>query len=141
MTSAWGVHKFGGTSLADAGQFRRVVDILRAEEGHRKAIVVSAMSKVTDELVQIVTLAGGRNDEYLSRLDALRERHEAAIEALLPEAGRRPLLAGLAADFSDIKEILRGCYLSRNCSEDTADLILGHGELWSAQLLNAHLGV
>ncbi|MGZ5537901.1 MAG: amino acid kinase family protein, partial [Chthoniobacterales bacterium] len=57
MNQPWVVHKFGGTSLADAERYRQVVTILRSENGARKAIVVSAMSKVTDALLDVVQLA------------------------------------------------------------------------------------
>src|SRR5205814_2332432 len=39
----------------------------------------------------------------------------------------------------DIKDVLRGIYLSRTFSDRTLEFISGYGELWSAQILNAHL--
>ena len=36
------VHKFGGSSLADAGCFRRVADIIRRRSESRQAIVLAA---------------------------------------------------------------------------------------------------
>ncbi|MEP6685166.1 MAG: bifunctional aspartate kinase/homoserine dehydrogenase I [Verrucomicrobiota bacterium] len=139
MSSQWVVHKFGGTSLANAERYRQVATILRAEEGGKKAVVVSAMSQVTDALIELVDLAKARNDTYLARADALKARHVEAVEALLPLEQRQPLFDGLEADFKDIKEVLRGVYLSRTYSDRTLELIAGHGELWSAQLLNSHL--
>lgn len=139
MSSQWVVHKFGGTSLADAARYRLVAEIMQAETGEKKAIVVSAMSKVTDALIELVDLARTRNDAYLTRADALRTRHNEAVEALLPPERRQPLFDVLESDFNDIKDILRGVYLSRTCSDRTLELVSGHGELWSAKLLNAHL--
>lgn len=139
MKSPWVVHKFGGTSLADADRYRRVADILRGQAGERKAVVVSAMSKVTDALVELVNLAAARRENYLAALDALKRRHVETIEALLPAGSRRELLDVLKTDFQDIADVLRGVYLSRTCSDRTLDLISGYGELWSAQLLDAHL--
>lgn len=139
MSSQWVIHKFGGTSLADAALYRRVAEIMQGESGDKKAIVVSAMSKVTDALIELVDLAKTRNDGYLTRADALRARHCEAVEALLPPERRQPLFDLLESDFNDIKDVLRGVYLSRTCSDRTLELVSGHGELWSAQLLNAHL--
>lgn len=69
MSSAWRVHKFGGTSLADAGRYRRVASILRSEPGAQKVVVVSAMHKVTDALLQLAERAKNRDDAYLALLD------------------------------------------------------------------------
>lgn len=139
MNAPWIVHKFGGTSLADAERFRRVATILRGEEGGRKAIVVSAMSKVTDALIELIELARTRDDSYLARLEELKARHVQTMEALLSPEDQQSFRAILESDFQDIRELLRGVYLSRTCSERTLDLIAGHGELWSAQLLNLFL--
>lgn len=138
MSSPWVVHKFGGTSLADADRYRRVASILRTEDGERKAVVVSAMSKVTDGLVELVELARSRNDGYPVRLEALKARHVQTGEELLPGDRRQIFFDALESDFKDIEELLRGVFLSRTCSDRTLDLITGHGELWSAQLLNAY---
>jgi aspartokinase/homoserine dehydrogenase 1 len=51
------VHKFGGTSLADAERYRQVAAILRDGNEEKKAIVVSAMDGVTDALIELVDLA------------------------------------------------------------------------------------
>jgi aspartokinase/homoserine dehydrogenase 1 len=39
----WTVHKFGGTSVADASCIRRVADIIGGETSHNLGVVVSAM--------------------------------------------------------------------------------------------------
>src|ERR1044071_5041648 len=139
VTTEWVVHKFGGTSVANAERYRNVAGILRAQEGERKAVIVSAMHKVTDAFIELVDLAKKRDDVYLARADALKARHVEAVEALLPPESRPQFFDVLESDLKDIKEVLRGVYLSRAYSDRTLELIAGHGELWSAQLLNAHL--
>jgi aspartokinase/homoserine dehydrogenase 1 len=102
------------------------------------AVVVSAMSGVTDELIGLVHGARDRDEGYTARLEALKSRHAAEAAGLLGAAAA-PLLATFEKDFKEIAEILRGVWLSRNASERTTELVSGYGELWSAQLLNAHL--
>ena len=65
--SSWVCHKFGGTSVANAERYRKVAEIMAAEPGDRKAIVVSAMSGVTDKLIELVELAKKQNDLYRPR--------------------------------------------------------------------------
>jgi bifunctional aspartokinase / homoserine dehydrogenase 1 len=97
------------------------------------------MHKVTDALIELVDLAKARDDTYLTRAEALKARHLETAEALLPSEPRQQFSNVLESNFKDIKEVLRGVYLSRTYSDRTLELISGHGELWSAQLLNAHL--
>ncbi len=133
------VHKFGGTSVGDAKGYRQVATILRGEKDEKKAIVVSAMGRVTDALIELVDLAKTRNNAYLCYADALKARHVDVIETLLPSESRQSLIDALESDFKDIKDVLRGVYLSRTASDRVLEFISGYGELWSAQLLNAHL--
>ena len=44
--------KFGGTSVADGGRIADMAALVKAEK-RRKVVVVSAMSGVTDKLIQI----------------------------------------------------------------------------------------
>ena len=68
-SSKWVVHKFGGTSVAGADRYKNVYEVLKSEPGTKKAIVVSAMSKVTDALIELTDLARLQNLEYLIYLE------------------------------------------------------------------------
>ena len=66
------VMKFGGTSVKDVAAVRRLVDIIRREK-RPKVVVVSALSKVTDALIEVGRLAeqgdargGGRGGARVS---------------------------------------------------------------------------
>jgi aspartokinase/homoserine dehydrogenase 1 len=138
-TSKWVVHKFGGTSVANAARYREVAEIVGREPGARKAVVVSAMAKVTDALIALTELARRRDVACHARLAELLERHLATARELLPPALQAPLCAALEADARDIAEVLRAIWLGRSCPEQTLELVAGYGELWSAQMLAAYL--
>jgi bifunctional aspartokinase / homoserine dehydrogenase 1 len=138
----WVVHKFGGTSVADAGRYKTVAEILlaRRQKGERAAVVVSAMSGVTDALLGLVSGAGARDEAYVERLQALRARHLETAAALGLDAAREKSLAEtIEADFREVEEVLRGVWIARLQSEHIAEFVSGHGELWSAQFLSALL--
>src|SRR5215213_3792313 len=142
MNSTWTVHKFGGTSLADAGRYRSAGRILlsRRRPGTRTAVVVSAMGGVTDALLESVGTAARRDDAYLAKMDALKERHLETIGGLgLDPPQQDALAAAVASDFRDIGEVLRGVWIARLSSEQIREFVSGYGEIWSAQLLRAHL--
>ena len=75
------VHKFGGTSLADAGRYRHVAEILRGESRSPQAVVVSAMKGMTDALIGCVTLAAS-GQRYLEEMGALRELQQGVFNEL-----------------------------------------------------------
>lgn len=142
MTSNWVVHKFGGTSVANAVGYQAVGRILRSlrKPGESVAVVVSAMSGVTNGLIELVTLAASQNDSYLAKLQGLKEKHLETITQLgLSPAQKQSLSESLASDFKNIEEVLRGVWITGTPSEPVGEFISGHGELWSAQLLHAHL--
>lgn len=140
----WVVHKFGGTSVASAERYQNALKILRGIAAQEKtdqktAIVVSAMSGVTDALIRLVDLARSRQEAYLNELDRLVDQHLGTIKELLSAGRRTPLDEIIRADAEDIREVLRGVYLARFSSERVTELIAGYGEVWSAQIMNALL--
>jgi aspartokinase/homoserine dehydrogenase 1 len=135
----WVVHKFGGTSLADADCFRRVAEIVSAPSGgDNVAVVVSAMRGTTDQLLGLIEQAasGGPVDGALA---ALRERYVAEAAKLLPAERVRVLSSGLDKDLADIASILKALSLVRSASHRSRDLVSGFGEIWAARLLIAVL--
>ena len=78
------IMKFGGTSVADAEAMTRVISIVRehiaSHPGSRvPVVVVSAMSKVTDRLVETGRLAGeGHGDQAAQILNDMRSRYVGA---------------------------------------------------------------
>jgi len=141
MSSRWTVHKFGGTSLADADRYRAACEIVLSQRaGERVAVVVSAMSGVTNALIEAVSLAAAQDDSYLEKLVALENRHLQTIAELeLRTSQRSALEETIVSDFSAIKEVLRGVRITRLASERIIEFVSGHGELWSAQLMHAFL--
>lgn len=137
-TEPWVVHKFGGSSVADADCFRRVATILDGCEG-RLAVVLSACRGVTDALLRLVALAEGQDDGYRSEISALRVRHAAIAEALLRPESARLYLAGFDRDSHDLEGILHTVKLTRSAARNVSDLIAGYGEIWSTKLFHRFL--
>ena len=137
----WLVHKFGGTSVANAERYRAAAEIVLASApGARVAVIVSAMSGVTNELIKAVELAAKHDASYLASLETLKSRHlETIAELQLGAAQSEALSETVAADFAAIEEVLRGVWITRLPSERIIEFVSGHGELWSAQMLHGYL--
>ncbi len=137
--SPWIVHKFGGSSVADAACFRRVADIIESQASPRQGVVLSACKGVTDGLLRLVTLAEGRDDAYLGHLAGLRQRHAEIAGALLPQADADAWLASFDADAKDLAGILQTTSLMRSAAQNVRDLVAGYGEIWSTSLFARYL--
>ncbi len=124
------VAKFGGSSLADAGQFKKVADIIKADPC-RKYIVASAPGKrfgddikVTDMLYSCYEQARSGNS-FEGELKKIRSRYEDIVK-------------GLGVDFdlnSEFETI--GQHLS---SAPEKDYMASRGEYLNSKILAAYLG-
>lgn len=140
IDSQWRVHKFGGSSLADAACFRRVASILLADRGAPLAVVVSAMGGMTDALLGLVDEAERSAEQIAPGLEALTARYRATVGELLPDpAAARLVLEPFETDLGDISDILHAVALVRAAAPRSRDLVAGYGELWSSRLLAAYL--
>ncbi|PHT50224.1 Bifunctional aspartokinase/homoserine dehydrogenase 1, chloroplastic [Capsicum baccatum] len=131
----WSVHKFGGTCVGTSERIGNVAEIITADQSERKVVVVSAMSKVTDMMYDLIYKAQSRDDSYLTALDAVREKHKLAAVDLLDGDNLASFLCKLQDDINNLKAMLRAIYIAGHATESFSDFVVGHGELWSAQLL------
>ncbi|MGH8260477.1 MAG: bifunctional aspartate kinase/homoserine dehydrogenase I, partial [Steroidobacteraceae bacterium] len=138
MTDSWVVHKFGGSSVADADCFARVASILESLPQPRLAVVLSACRGVTDALLRLVTLAEHQDTSYQAELAALRERHAGIAGALLDSGAAQLYIAAVDRDCHDIEGILQTVALTRTAAHPIVDLISGYGEIWSTRLFQRY---
>ena len=136
--SAWIVHKFGGSSVADAECFRRVAAIVEARAVGRTAVVLSACRGVTDMLYALVE-AAEKHADVAAPVAALRARHTEIAEALLAGAEARRYADALDNDLRDVANVLHTVRLTRAAPRNVRDLVVGYGEIWSSRLFAAFL--
>lgn len=127
--------------MGTAPAIAAVADIVLAEAAahpdQKVFVVVSAVAGVTDRLLALVDAAVNRNPEahYLEILDDVAALHRNLAHDLLPSDARETFLATLRANVKDLQDLLRASWIARSASTRITDLVVGHGELWSAQLL------
>jgi aspartate kinase len=136
----WGapmiVMKFGGTSVESAEAIERVSKIVRSRIKQSPLVVVSAMAKVTDQLVAMGnTAASGDSSEALASVEALRERHQQTAKALLGENRAAALAPKLQAHFIDLENFVRGLAAVRELTPRGSDYLLSFGELLSSLIV------
>jgi len=124
--------KFGGTSVGSATSIRNVKDIISAEEGE-KIIVLSAMSGVTNLLVQIIAeLKAGRTENAEVIVKQLRKKHLALVEDLIPFENF-PVKDQVIRQFEKLSEILH-----EDHSENAEARILTFGEVVSTFIVSKY---
>ena len=135
----WKIHKFGGSSLADAECFRRVTGILLDCDELRLGVVVSAMGGMTDVLINLAILAERDDDRFKKELDAIGERYSDTSGSLLDGDSLVAVLDAWGQDASDIMGILTAIARVKSAPQRSRDIVAGYGEIWSARLLAACL--
>jgi bifunctional aspartokinase / homoserine dehydrogenase 1 len=131
--NTWIVHKFGGSSVADAACMAQVAGIIEADAAPRLAVVLSASRGVTDALLALVA-AAERQEDVAAGLDALRQQHLDMAETLCTAGDTSAYADALDTDLADISSVLRGVQLTRSASRVVRDLVAGFGEIWSTRL-------
>ena len=129
----WIVHKFGGSSVADAACFRRVAEIVERSES-REAVVLSACRGVTDALLRLVDLAERPDGDYPTALEALETRHLGLAAELISAPAQSAYRTQMAQDCRDITGMLQAVRLIRSAPQTMRDVIAGYGEIWSTRL-------
>ena len=140
MKGSWKIHKFGGSSLADATCFRRVADLLLDYSDKRIGVVVSAMGGMTDALLNLVSLAEQDDASFVGQLDAIGDRYVSAARDLVDGDARVAVLDAWSQDAEDIKDVLKAIALVKSAPQRSRDVVAGYGEIWSARLLAAYIG-
>ena len=132
------VHKFGGTSVADAERYRHVARLLLARGEHEQITVVSAMKGVTDALIELCELASRGDGGWRDKWHGLRARHRGAVVSLLGESSG-PTLEWLDERFEKLSEILAALAVIGELPSEVLNRVQGLGEVCSARLLGDYL--
>src|SRR6266550_4649402 len=130
------VMKFGGTSVESAEAIERVAKIVASRRDGLPLVVVSAMAKVTDQLVTMGQLAAsGESDSSLQLFRVMRDRHFLTANALLGTKRAASLAPKLEPHLSELENFLRGLAAVRELTPRGTDYLLSFGELLSSLIV------
>ena len=132
--------KFGGTSVGDAACIARAAQICAgAALDSSVVVVVSAMSGVTNRLIEAATFSeAGESEKSSEQLAAIRRQHETALEALIADTPTRKKLTQRIEDIlGEAARLCEGTALLRELTPRTLDLVSSLGERLSAPIVSA----
>jgi aspartate kinase len=139
------VMKFGGTSVGDGTRIRQVGELVRRyyDEGNEIAVVVSAMSGLTDELQ---TIAERLTSEYAEIAEVAEfvhlvgKRHiDATYSAIEDEMIITEVISEIETRLEELKNALTGIYHLGELTERSYDYVSSFGERLSAPIVSGAL--
>jgi len=133
--------KFGGTSVEDPAAIGRTAAIVagRVSMGKHPVVVVSAMAKVTDQLISAARAAStGDRTGALAISSRLRSRHLDTACALVKDPAEAAALTRVVDEkFNALDEVLRGLAAILELTPRISDLIVSYGERISSRIVAA----
>src|SRR5260370_5937799 len=132
------VMKFGGTSVGSAERVRNLGERVR-EHVHRKpAVVVSALSGITDLLIRGARFALHRDPAAEAAVHELITRHTETIQDLIPPGDvRSRLLAHVEAVAGELRILYTGVHYLEELTAPSLDPIAAMGGRLAADVAAA----
>ncbi len=133
--------KFGGTSMGSAERIKIAAHLSVEQHARRPvAVVVSAMSKVTDLLLDSLRKAeAGDQADLDANLKLLNARHFECCRELLPANRQEAALAGVHALIGEFSRIAKGVMMLGERPPRSIDEAVAVGERLSAFLIREYL--
>jgi len=137
------VMKFGGTSVGESSRIRHVASIVRdcALKGNKIVVVVSAMSGVTDKLIEAAEKAGIRDRASTDAfVKTLASRHSQAAQNVIDNGEiLEQTLRSLNEQTAELEKVLVGITYLGELTSRSRDYVLSFGEKLSAIVMSGAL--
>ena len=135
------VLKFGGTSVGSSESIRKTVQIATGRAAEDKTlVVVSAMSGVTNLLLDCSQKAAIGDESYKALLTTIEQKHFTVIRDLVPISAQSSIIANVKVLLNQLEDLLLGVSLVKEISKKTSDYIVSFGELLSSTIISEVLG-
>ncbi|HYM75064.1 MAG TPA: aspartate kinase [Candidatus Dormibacteraeota bacterium] len=134
------VMKFGGTSVEDSAAIRRLIGIVESRLDAQPVVVVSALAKVTDQLLEAGNAAAkGHLGFALATVRNIYVRHEQLADSMVGNSAYGSLDRELRCEFQALESLLHDVDVSRELDLKAQDRLLGFGECFSSKLVSEAL--
>ena len=134
------VLKFGGSSVANAENIEKVIEIVKTEiEKNSCVVILSALQGTTDALIDVGKSAETGGEDFRSKIKQIEDRHLSTAKNLLSENALEEINVFIENRFDELKSICEGVYLLRELSPRTLDRIVSLGEILSTKIVSAKL--
>ncbi|KAE8023776.1 hypothetical protein FH972_009439 [Carpinus fangiana] len=130
------VMKFGGSSVASAKRMREIADLILSFPEERPAVVLSAMGKTTNKLLQAGEKAvscGVNKASEIEELSFVKELHLRTVDELGVDR------SVISAHLEELEQLLKGIAVMKELTLRTRDYLVSFGECMSTRIFAAYL--
>lgn len=138
------VMKFGGTSVGSAKRIQELAVLVEERKSLQPVVVVSAMSGVTNLLIEASNQAcEGNYNTFYKCVDDITHMHLQCLENLFDGYREllKPQIEMVLSQIKEVRNLLEGVAILKELTPRTSDLINSYGERISSQIVTAALQV
>ncbi len=135
------VLKFGGTSVLNSENIKKIIGIIKQKKETTKNlyVVVSAMGGVTDKLLTCANLAMKKDQSYLEIIKEIEDRHLSAIEELIPIQYHIEIKGKIKLLLGELENVCKGIFILQEFSPNINAQLVSFGELLSSNVISQAL--
>jgi aspartate kinase len=130
--------KFGGTSMGSAKSIQNAAKIIKTQlEKAKVTVVVSAVSGMTDRLINLANSAISERNDTAEQFLEIRSIHQEIIDGLFEE--KTSIESEIKALIDALEDFINGIKVIKELSPHSYDYITSYGERLSATILAHYL--
>ena len=129
------VLKFGGTSVANAESLKLVVDIIKKTTNQKQFVVVSAISGVTNLLIEMANSASQGKTNFKKHIKNIEKRHLDIINSSVPVTQQSGIISFLKSQLNELEGVLESLFTLRELTPKSLAKISSYGEIFSSTII------
>lgn len=132
------VLKFGGTSVGSVENIQKTLAVIsNAQKKHGRIVVVfSAMSGITNTLLESAALAAKSDEKYKNLIKNIENKHFDVINQLIEAKNQSKAMGQVKMLLNELEDLLHGIYLLKELSDRTKDVVVSFGERLSTYIIS-----
>ena len=129
------VLKFGGTSVANSKSLNKVLEIIK-NQNDSIVVVVSALAGITDLLMEMLSLAESRKDNFKSNLSKIEKLHLEPIKRCIPIQNQSAIISYLKKHLNELESRLDAIFLLEEVTKKNNASVASYGEILSSNIIH-----
>mgnify|MGYP001172998575 CR=1 FL=1 len=129
------VLKFGGTSVANSKSLNKVLEIIK-NQNDSIVVVVSALAGITNLLVEMLSLAESRKDNFKSNLSKIEKLHLEPIKKCIPIQNQSAIISFLKKHLNELESRLDAIFLLEEVTKKNNASVASYGEILSSNIIH-----